>query len=133
MKISDLIEAAKQQVGSYQEIASRLNVKPPRISEMKKGTYKASAEQIVELAEMAGLPAVSTLVEVQRETNPDAAETWSKLLGKLTAAGVAATVGAMLVMAPRQADASPTVKMNDGRSTLYIMSTYKGEEQTFDQ
>lgn len=122
MKISDLIEAAKQQVGSYQEIAARLRVKPPRISEMKKGTYKASAEQIVELAEMAGLPTVATLVEVQKEANPEAAETWKKLLGKLTAAGVAATVGAVMVMSPQNANASPS-QVNGERSTLYIMLT----------
>lgn len=124
MKISDLIEAAKKQVGSYQEIAARLNVKPPRISEMKKGTYKASAEQICELAVMAGLPEVTTLRDVQKETDPEAAKTWERLLGKLTAAGVAATVGAMLVMAPQQADASPS-QVNAGRTTLYIMSTVR--------
>jgi transcriptional regulator with XRE-family HTH domain len=96
MNFLDLLEAAKAKAGSYKAVAERLNVDPPKLSEWKKGRYKPTSEHVVLLAEIAQLPELETLVEVQREINHEQAMVWERLLRKMGQA--AAKAGAAFLV-----------------------------------
>lgn len=120
MKIGELLDAAKRARGTFGALAEDMGCHQNRFAEWRKGTRRPDAGEIVQLAEIAGLPALQTLASIEAELDEKHSAVWRAALGKLTAAGVAATVGAVLVMTPQQADASPS-QVNAGRSTLYIM------------
>lgn len=120
MNLRELIEAAASRTGSQKDLAAQIGKDAARITEWKKGKHKPEPGEIIRLAELADLPPLTTLAEIEAQLDEKHSQLWRAALGKLTAAGVAATVGAVLVMTPQQADASPS-QVNAGRSTLYIM------------
>lgn len=122
MDLQELIEKAAEAQGSLKQLAESMGKHQNRLTEWKKGTHKPDADEIAFMAKAAGLPVIQTVAEVQSELDSKYASIWREALGKLTAAGVAATVGAVMVMSPQNANASPS-QVNGERSTLYIMST----------
>lgn len=121
MDLQELIEKAAEAQGSLKQLAASMGKHQNRLTEWKKGTHKPDADEIAFMAKAAGLPVIQTVAEVQSELDSKYASIWREALGKLTAAGVAATVGAVMVMSPQNANASPS--QNGERSTLYIMLT----------
>lgn len=122
MTIGELLDAAKRARGTFGALAEEMGCHQNRFGEWRKGTRRPDAGEIVQLAEIAGLPAFQTLAAIEAELDEKHSDVWRKALGKLTAAGVAASVGAVVVMSPQNANASPS-QVNDGRVTMCIMST----------
>ena len=110
-KLIQLLDAAKTQRGTYGQVAEELGINQTRISEWKKSKYKPDASQLAKLAEMAGWPVLETVAEVETELHPEAAQVWQRALGKLRAAGVAATLtivslGSLMASLAAPADAN---------------------------
>lgn len=105
---------------SFGEMAADLERSQSRISEWRNGKSKPDANEIAYFAEKAGLPVFQTVAEIEAQLNARYAAIWRNALGKLTAAGVAATLGTVMVMTPPNANASPS-QANANHSTLYIM------------
>jgi transcriptional regulator with XRE-family HTH domain len=103
MTISELLDAAKRKQGSLGSVADRLEFHQSRLSEWRSGKRKPNASEILVLAELAGLPPLETLAQVEQELDEKHASVWARALGNLRAAGVAATViltlGTSLTMA----------------------------------
>lgn len=93
MDIGELLDAAKRKRGKLKIVADELGVRPTRLSEWRAGTYKPDATQIAQLAELAELPIFETVAQVEASLDQSkGAAVWERALGKLRAAGVAATV-----------------------------------------
>lgn len=116
MNISDLIEQARSSAGSLGAVAEVIGKPQSRISEWKKGSGKPSATDIMLMAEMAGLPTLETLAEVESQLDADRASVWQRALGNLRAAGVAATVvlgaTAVVSLTSKPADAAEKTQEN---------------------
>lgn len=122
MDLQELIEKAAEAQGSLKQLAASMGKHQNRLTEWKKGTHKPDADEIAFMAKAASLPVIQTVAEVQSELDSKYASIWREALGKLTAAGVAATVGAVMAMSPQNANASPS-QVNAERVTMCIMST----------
>lgn len=122
MDLQELIEKAAEAQGSLKQLAASMGKHQNRLTEWKKGTHKPDADEIAFMAKAAGLPVIQTVAEVQSELDSKYASIWREALGKLTAAGIAGTVGAVMVMSPQNANASPS-QVNAERVTMCIMST----------
>lgn len=121
MNVAELLDAAKRKTGTYAEVAKRLGIAPARVSEWRKGVFKPDASQVAQIAEMAGLPIFETVAEIETAAHPEAAEVWSKALGKLKAAGVAAAWLLVLGMVaePKNALANQPLKSPSQGSHQY--------------
>jgi hypothetical protein len=104
MTLSELIEIAAASVGNQLDLAKEIGKHPSRISEWKKGKHKPEAGEIVRLAEIARLPVLQTLAEIESQLDEKNSQVWRNALGKLTAAGVAASVVGALAFAPNDAN-----------------------------
>lgn len=126
MDLPKLIELAAQAIGSQQDLATAMGKKPARLSEWKKGTQKPDAHEIAFLAKCAGLPVLSTVAEIESQLDSRYSAIWSEALGKLTAAGVAASVlVGTAALSPDTANAT-TSKLSTSQfsiGSLYIMLT----------
>lgn len=124
MKIGELLDAAKRARGTFGQLADDMGCHQNRFAEWRKGTRKPDAGEIMKLAEIAGLPGFETLASIEAELDVKHAATWRAALGKLTAAGVAASVlmGSALTF-PGEANAAQNTAQGSGR--LYIMSTIR--------
>ncbi len=92
MNIEELIDAAKRKKGSLGALAEDIGVHQSRLSEWKKGRAKPDANVIAYLAEVAGFPVLETVAEIESQIDDRFARIWSEALGKLRAAGIAASV-----------------------------------------
>lgn len=111
MTLSDLIEKAVEAKGTRAAVAEGLGMDKQRLTDWKAGRRTPDANEIAYLAKCAGLPVLQTVGEIESQLNSKYASIWREALGKLTAAGVAATVGAVMVMSPQNANASPSQVM----------------------
>lgn len=101
LSVRTLIDLASEKSGqSLGELASELGRHQSRLSEWKKGTAKPDANEIAFFAEKAGLPVFETVAEIEAQLDARYASIWQRALGKLKAAGVAASVLAALILAP---------------------------------
>lgn len=125
MDISELLDAAKRKQGRYQDIADKLGVKPPRISEWKKGTCTPDTNQIALIAEMAGLPVLETVADVEQGLRPGTAQIWERVIARVKATGVIATLVLILGMlgAPEKANASNNLRALSKRVDIYIRAS----------
>lgn len=98
MTLNDLIEQAAKNAGTLKELASEMGKHQNRLTEWKKGTHKPDADEIAFLARKAGLPVIETVAEIQMSLDSRYAEIWREALGKLKAAGVAASAILILGM-----------------------------------
>jgi len=80
---------------------------------MEKGTHKPDADEIGFLARKAGLPMIETIAEIEAQLDSRYSHLWAEALGKLKAAGVAATVAVMAMSAPDGANAAPSQSESD--------------------
>ncbi|WP_232484628.1 helix-turn-helix domain-containing protein [Burkholderia ubonensis] len=110
MNVAELIDKAKQATNSLGVVAEKLGKSQSRISEWKKGVGKPSATDIMLMAEMAGLPPLETLAEVESQLDADRASVWQRALTSLRAASVTGALALLvwtgLGMAPDHAHAS---------------------------
>ncbi|MBV8471709.1 MAG: helix-turn-helix domain-containing protein [Burkholderiaceae bacterium] len=96
MTLQELIKAAADKYGNQGDLAEMLGVRRSRISEWKAGNHKPETSTIVRLAELADLPVMETVAEIEAQLHPEVAASWLSALGKLRAAGVAASVLAIV-------------------------------------
>ena len=122
MDIRELIDLAAAQHNGKAGLARALGKAPPRISEWYTGKHKPEAGEIMRLAEIANLPALSTLVEIQAQLDDKHQAVWANALGKLTAAGIAAGAICVSTLSPSQANAATAITQTV-KPTVYIMST----------
>lgn len=140
MEIAELLDAAKRKKKTLGAVADGLGVHQNRLSEWRKGTYKPDATTIALLAEMAELPIFETVAQVEATLDQSkAAAVWERALGKLRAAGVAATVIlglSIYSMTPKNASAAVTnyvtpfpaeaaPALNNGGRSVHVMSNHE--------
>ncbi len=99
MNLRELIELAEKRHGR-KSLAAELGMNPNRLSDWKAGTRRPDATEIVFLAQRAGLPEAETLAQIEDQLDPRFPGLWSGLLGKLKAAGVAASVAFVAYLMP---------------------------------
>lgn len=121
MTLIELIEQAAARAGSHGELAKLLDRHQTRLSEWKKGKQKPDAHEVAFMAELAGLPVLETVADIEAQLDDRYAAVWRNALGKLKAAGVAAgvvlTVGMMA--APEKANAGAHLGNAGTSSTVY--------------
>lgn len=108
MTLTDLIEAAAMKAGGKSKLAGRLNKAPARISEWLSGAKTPNDEDVFDLADIAGVPRLTALCEVRASNPAPGAERWREILGKLTAAGIAASMVMGVTLIPDRANATQT-------------------------
>lgn len=109
MTLSELIDAAVEKMGSRRAVAEGLQMNPNRLTDWKAGTRKPDAHEIAYLAKVAGLPVLATVAEIESQLDERYASVWKEALGKLTAAGVAASILACAFgLSPTPANATGT-------------------------
>lgn len=118
MTLPDLIEAAIACKGSRKIVADGLGQDPQRLTDWKAGRRKPDAHEIAFLAECAGLPILETVAEIESQLDDRYAHIWREALGKLKAAGVAASSililqGLLAGIAPENAQANQRVINTD--------------------
>lgn len=118
MTISELLDAAKRAQGSLGNVAAKLGTDQSNLSNWRKGRYKPSATQIARLADMASLPVFETVAEVEAQLEGDEDHVWARALGKLRAAGVAATVILTLATCLTPNREARAAGLNGSESTL---------------
>ena len=129
MLLTELIEQAKDAAGSYGQLAEKLDCHQNRITDWKKGIRHPDAGKIACMAELAKLPVLQTVAEIEAQLDGKFADVWRNALGKLTAAGVAASVGAALLISPAndaqaaQVDMAKSLSAKEISGPMYIMST----------
>lgn len=96
MTLSELLDAAKRKQGSLGQVAAQFGFEQSRLSAWRNGSRKPNAGEILLLAELAGLPPLETLAEVEQELDERHQSVWARALGSLRAAGVTASVALIL-------------------------------------
>ena len=110
MLISEIIEKASLRTGGKQKIAEGLHIHPARISDWLAGRRKPEAAEIALLAEMAGMPILETVVEVEEELNDKYKDIWKRILNDWRA----------------QRDSNPRPLPSEG-STVITYKTYSNQ------
>ena len=127
LTLNELIIKAAEKAGSLGKLAEGMGKHQNRITEWKKGDAKPDANAIAYMAEAAGLPVFQTVAEIESQLDSRYANIWRNALGKLTAAGVAASVTGVLLISPaKPAEASTLPRVTAG--PMYIMSTKRSAE-----
>ncbi|WP_157381477.1 hypothetical protein [Burkholderia ubonensis] len=110
MDISELIDAAKRKKGSIATVAELLGTWPGRLADWRAGRRKPDAADIMLMAEMAELPPLATLLEVESQIDTERASVWQRALTSLRAASITGALALLvwtgLGMAPDHAQAS---------------------------
>lgn len=122
MTLNDLIERAANNAGSLKQLAAEMGKHQNRLTEWKKGTHKPDADEIAFLARKASLPVIETVAEIQMSLDSRYAEIWREALGKLKAAGIAASVAAIAMINPVPADAMPRPATSAGTQSVYYVN-----------
>lgn len=108
MQLAELIDLAVEAKGSRAEVAKGLHQSAQRLTDWKAGRRKPDAHEIAYLAECAGLPVLQTVAEIESQLDERYAPIWREALGKLAAAGVAATTVMGVGLSPERANAAPS-------------------------
>lgn len=119
MTLTELIDQAAAKKGGKGELARLMKKAPARVSEWVSGERKPDAHEIAFMAECAGLPVLQTVAEIESQLDERYAPIWREALGKLAAAGVAATMVMGVGLSPERANAAPSPSQVKG--SLYIM------------
>lgn len=121
MNIRELIDLAKERSGmTLGQLADDLGKNQNRISEWRVGKATPDAGTIAYFANKAGLPVFETVAEIEAQLDKRHAPIWQAALGKLRAAGVAATVTLGLVISSTMipTDASAALTSTGSKTTL---------------
>lgn len=121
MQLAELIDLAVEAKGSRAEVAKGLHQSAQRLTDWKAGRRKPDAHEIAYLAECAGLPVLQTVAEIESQLDERYAPIWREALGKLAAAGVAATMVMGVGLAPERANAM-TASVSEGKSFVYYVN-----------
>lgn len=108
MTLNELIDAAAEVTGGKGPLAKEMCKAPARVSEWVSGKYKPDASEIAFMAKLAGLPVLQTVADIEQQLNSRYAEVWRSALGKLTAAGIAASMVMGVTLIPDRANATQT-------------------------
>lgn len=93
MDVKTLIDLAKDRSGlTLGQLAAELGKNQNRISEWRTGKATPDVNELAYFADKAGLPVLETVAELEASLSTRYAPIWQAALGKLRAAGVAATV-----------------------------------------
>ncbi len=76
LSIKRLIDLARLEVGSYKEVAKKLDTSGVRITHWKNGRNEPTAYEIYRMAEIARLEPEQTFYEVMAEIDKDNADYW---------------------------------------------------------
>ena len=129
MTISELLDAAKRANGSLGNVAEALKIGQSHLSNWRSGRSKPTATQIAMLAELASLPVFETVAQIESSLDDDTTHVWERALGKLRAAGVAASLTLILgtyLTTSNDARASTISEAQNGsNSTLSARNTLK--------
>lgn len=121
LTVETLIANAAAAAGSLKALASEMDRHQNRLTEWKKGERKPDAHEIAFLARKAGLPVLETVAEIEAQLDSRYSEIWREALGKLKAAGIAASVAVITAINPAPADAAPQPADKNTDTCLYIM------------
>lgn len=101
-----LIDKARDSCGSYSEVARRLGIPQPQITDMKAGRRKAQPADVAAIAELAGLDALKFLAIAQLNEleGSKKGQILARALGKLALATGGALAGV-------SAHASPVIEL----------------------
>ncbi|WP_145956423.1 helix-turn-helix domain-containing protein [Burkholderia pseudomallei] len=129
MNISQLIDAAREKVGSSATLAEGLGMHPNRLTDWKAGRRKPEASEIAYLAEQAELPVLETVAEIEGQLNGRYAHIWKTALANLRAASVGGAL-ALLVwtgfgIAPNQSYAADHGDAAFTRQGSLVRSQYR--------
>lgn len=83
MQLAELIDLAGAKRGSLGNLAAEMHRHQTRLSEWKSGKRKPETSEIAYLADVAGLPIVDTVTEMESQLRPDYAEIWKKAVREL--------------------------------------------------
>jgi transcriptional regulator with XRE-family HTH domain len=83
MNIVELIDAAKKRKGSMHAVAAGIKMDQTRLSDWKAGRRKPDANEVLYLADVAGLPVLETLADVAGQLDPRYAEIWKRAVSEL--------------------------------------------------
>lgn len=125
MMLSNLIELAAAAAGSKSALAREMGTRPQRINEWARGAEKPDAHEIAFLARKAGLPVLETVAEIEAQLDSRYSEIWREALGKLKAAGIAASVAAIAMINPAPADAMPRPAASAGTQSVYYVNRWR--------
>ncbi|MEJ2630942.1 MAG: helix-turn-helix domain-containing protein [Acidihalobacter sp.] len=113
MNEKELIEKAMKSTGcSQNQLAKKLGLKQPSLSQMKNGKGTYSDEVYVALAELAGIDPVQVLIERHTaKAGPKAQKVWQRIGAGLSAAAFGALIlsGAGAGFLPTKTDANQTI------------------------
>ena len=125
MNEKELIEKAMESTGcSQNQLAKKLGLKQPSLSQMKNGKGTYSDEVYVALAELAGIDPVQVLIERHTaKAGPKAQKVWQRIGAGLSAVAFGALilsgVGAGAFVS--KADANQSVSAKNNLNAVYIM------------
>lgn len=125
MTLNELIELSASASGSLKQLAADMGKHQNRLTEWKKGTHKPDADEIAFLARNAGLPVIQTIADIESQLNSRYAEVWREALGKLTAAGIAASVIGAVTLSPSQANAAQYADRTNVSPSVYYVNRLK--------
>ncbi len=74
--LNELLEIAKERLGSYGDVAKKLGATPSRIADWRNGACKPSVYQICLLAEIAELNVADTLFQTLKSLDTQHAEAY---------------------------------------------------------
>jgi hypothetical protein len=87
MDTNTLIDVAAEAVGSIKELAKRLGTHRNRLGEWKKGRGEPDAYETAVMAQLAKLPILQTIIDVQLARHPDQWRTWTQAQKELGRTG----------------------------------------------
>ena|SRR3990167_1240054 len=122
MTLNELIDAAAEVTGGKGPLAKEMGKAPARVSEWVSGKYKPDASEIAFMAKLAGLPVLQTVADIEQQLDSRYAEVWRSALGKLTAAGIAATVAMVITLTPDAANAEPSPSQVKASQSVYYVN-----------
>lgn len=99
MDVRELVEQAAQAAGTHTALALELGMHQNRLAEWKKGKRRPDANELAYMADRAGLPVLETVAEIEAQLNDRFSDVWRHALGKLKAAGVAASLAGVGLIA----------------------------------
>ncbi|RRW91040.1 hypothetical protein [Pandoraea apista] len=83
MNLSELLDTAARKQGTLGAVAHEFGFEQSRLSAWRKGTRKPSAGEILMLAELAELPPLTTLVEIEQSLDEKHSSIWQRALNTL--------------------------------------------------
>lgn len=121
MTLKDLIQLAAEKKGSLGALAKAMGKHQNRLTEWKKGERQPDAHEIAFLADCAGLPVLETVADIESRLDSRFASIWTAALGKLKAAGVAASTVVAVTLTSSQIEPVHAAPLDDSMPSVCIL------------